>query len=728
MRSLIYFLMITGSSHAVYAATDSLASIHGQVTNLANRKPIRAVAIFLEPGNIFTETNQDGYFQLMDLKPGNYHLLIQRIGFVPERQQSVKLHPGEIKRVDIDLKEKILEVSDPIIVTARRNPYTTMEIPYSKDIVTPEHLNLLKPLNLSEALKNIQGTFIKDYGGLGDLKTISLRGSGAEQVLVMLDGQRLNNPQTGQVDLSSLRLDGIEKIEILRGGRSAMYGSDAVGGVVNIITRKRKETDGLNASFEVLGGSFHMHSLIADLGLNHDWISASLGYRELKSDGDFTFLDIQNKERQRENNNVSSQNFFTDLNLKLKELPSSLDLNITYRYFNAEHGTPGTIEMPSLTARQWDRNHQLQGLLRGKIFNGLNDFRFQVYMHQSRSGYKSNDGLVPIDSKFRSGSNGIEYNMETILTPHNSLIYGLGIKQDRLEDLQLASEHSRQTYYVFLQDEATILSRKINFPISLILIPALRFDNYSDLGSHWSPKFGGIISHGKEWQTMIKFNTGISFRAPTFNELYWPADIWSGGNADLKPERGFDWDLGLNLRYPVLDGLAFDIVYFDMRMRDLILWQPVNQIWQPENIARSRNRGIEISSTLALLQESLKLSGNYTLLDATNQSDVPALKDKYLVYRPGHIYNLILLYIWQSFKFGLEYRYVGKRYTNPANTIYLEPYQVSDLTLQWQQKFANWQPGIRLQIKNILNSSYQVIRFQPMPGREIRIGLTIRYN
>ena len=163
-------------------------------------------------------------------------------------------------------------------------------------------------------------------------------------------------------------------------------------------------------------------------------------------------------------------------------------------------------------------------------------------------------------------------------------------------------------------------------------------------------------------------------------------------------------------------------------MQDLILWQPVNQIWQPENIARSRNRGLEISSTLAFLQKSLKLSGNYTLLDATNQSDVPALKDKYLVYRPKHTYNLSLLYIWHSFKIGLDYRYVGKRFTNPANTIYLESYQVSDLTLQWQQEFANWQPGIQFQIKNILNRSYEVIRFQPMPGREVRIGLTVKYN
>ncbi len=141
-----------------------------------------------------------------------------------------------------------------------------------------------------------------------------------------------------------------------------------------------------------------------------------------------------------------------------------------------------------------------------------------------------------------------------------------------------------------------------------------------------------------------------------------------------------------------------------------------------------RNRGIEISSSLRLLSKSLKLSGNYTWLDATNQSDIPALKNKFLVYRPKHTFNISIYYTWNSLDFGMDYRYVGKRYTNPANTIYLESYQVSDLTLRWQKKYADWQPGIQFQIKNILNSEYEVIRYQPMPGREIRIGLTIRYN
>ncbi len=586
-RYLIILFLVFCAQQVAFATADSMATIYGEVKNATSGEPVPGAAIFVEPGNLLVESNKDGQFEVGYLQAGLYHILIQRIGYFPERRQSIKLIPGDKKRVDVTLKEKIIEGSDPIVVTARRNPLTTMDIPYSKDVVSTEQLDLQNPLNLSEALKNIQGTFIKDYGGLGDLKTISLRGSGAEQVLVMLDGQRLNNPQTGQVDLSALRLDGIEKIEILRGGSSAMYGSDAIGGVINILTKKEVEAEGINAELEVLGGSFNTQSIDTKLGFHSDWVAASLGYRNLKSDANFSYRDVHGNETKRENNDVISENLFADLNFKLKRKPTALDLNISYKYYNSEHGSPGTSEIPSMTSRQWDTNHQMQGQISGDIFNPLHDFRLQVYMHQNKTAYKNDDGLVPVDSEFKSGTNGIEYNMESILSSQNALVYGLGLRQDQMENLQIDINHKRNSVFGYIQDEATIIPEKANSPISLILIPALRFDNFSDFGAHWTPKFGGILNYGHHWQTMIKFNMGMSFRSPTFNELYWPADLWSRGNPDLKPEKGIDWDVGFNLRYPVLEGLAFDIVYFDMRMQDLIIWQPVNQIWKPENIART---------------------------------------------------------------------------------------------------------------------------------------------
>ena len=196
----------------------------------------------------------------------------------------------------------------------------------------------------------------------------------------------------------------------------------------------------------------------------------------------------------------------------------------------------------------------------------------------------------------------------------------------------------------------------------------------------------------------------------------------------MQPERGFDWDLGLSFRFPVADGFTFNLVYFYLRMQDLILWQPSGQIWQPENVSKSQNEGLELSAALKFLEEVASISGNYTFLEAKNRSDMPALNGKYLIYRPRHTANFTLNLAWKNVGLGFEYHIVGKRYINTANTISLEAYQDADINLKWQQGFNGWQTEISVQVKNVFDQSYQIVVFQPMPGRELRLGLTLHFR
>jgi outer membrane receptor protein involved in Fe transport len=210
--------------------------------------------------------------------------------------------------------------------------------------------------------------------------------------------------------------------------------------------------------------------------------------------------------------------------------------------------------------------------------------------------------------------------------------------------------------------------------------------------------------------------------------LYWPSTAWSTGNKDLKAEKGFDWDIGLNLRNPFLLNFAFDIVYFNMRVRDLIQWQSIDFVYMPVNIAKSANSGIENKSSIKPVRDVVTILFNYTYLDARDRSDNEDTKNKYLVYRPRSSFNLSINFQRDFLTIEYDYRYVGKRFTDTINAEYLDPYHVSDITLSLSRKFSSWQPILSLQVKNVFDQSYEVIKYQPMPGRELRVNLGISYN
>ena len=105
-----------------------------------------------------------------------------------------------------------------------------------------------------------------------------------------------------------------------------------------------------------------------------------------------------------------------------------------------------------------------------------------------------------------------------------------------------------------------------------------------------------------------------------------------------------------------------------------------------------------------------------------------ALTGKYLIYRPRHTFTLSALVEWQNLQLNVDHKFVGKRFVNAANTIYVDAYQTSDVTFRWRAAYMPWQPAFMVQIKNVFNQAYEVIRFQPMPGREVRVGISIAYN
>lgn len=724
---LFFLLLILFTSTSGYS--DDSGQVVGRVVNKNSEKPIENTIVYLNSDYRYAETNSLGEYVISNLPAGSYFISTKHVGYNSIQNQQFDIKIDEKVEVNFYLTEMHYSLSDAIVVTATKGKSTTQELPHSMSVVSPERISLLNPLNVSEVLLNIQGAYIKDYGSLGDLKTVSLRGSNPEQVLVLLDGQRLNNPQTGQIDLSTISLDEIERVEILRGGSSAIYGADAIGGVVNMITRRGQASDGIVASLSLLGGSFNTRSLDASIDFASELVDGSITYRRLKSDGDFSYTDPEGNEQTRQNNDLSSQNVYTTMKFQFGQSPFKTDLDMSYGFYTSERGAPGPLDFPSLTARQWDTNQQFQTQLKGKVFNPLHSYSIQGFWNYNKNRFEEPEGFFAADSKNRSGNYGLESHIRSVILPHQALTYGLGYREEWMNSNQMPENHNRNIYFFFLQDEIEFTSKINQSPMRIEIIPAIRYDNYSDFGSRWSPKLGASFSYGNNFQTILKSNAGLNFRAPTFNELYWPSDAWSRGNPDLVPESGLDWDIGLNFRFPTLNRFSFDLVYFDIQMEDLIQWQSVDFIYMPVNVNKAKTTGVEINTSLQLITNILDIVGNYTYLDAKNKSDGEYC-NKFLVYRSRHNLNLSLNFNWNSFSFAYDYRYVSKQFGDEANSseFEIDPYNISDFTLRYMHKFDNWQPILTFQIKNIFDENYQIIRSYPLPGREFRVIFGVAYN
>jgi outer membrane cobalamin receptor len=720
LKNCLLFLIFVLTNLTILPAQEK-GRIFGTVHDQKSGRPVESASIYLQPVSYGTETGSDGRYAITGIPTGSYRLVISRIGYQIIADQTIHINAGDEIELNFTLQPTILSGIDGIVITATRSPSLSNTIPASVDIIDKVKLDHQNPQNLAEVLNTVQGLYIKDYGGLGGIKTISMRGSNAEQVLVLLDGQRLNNAQTGQVDFSTITLAGVEKVEVVHGGNSALYGADAMGGVINLITRKENEKSGFGGSLKTLFGSFDSRAWEGSLHYQQQQFSAAITYHNLQSAGNYTFADLQGQKQRRNNNDLFARDLFSRVNFNFGDPQWQQKLNLSYKYYYAQRGSPGTLSYPSATSRLYNRMNYINAIYSGKMFNLLNDFQLQGYAHYDWNRYASDDYDIHTENSFRNGTYGLEAQLKMVLSAAHQRIWGTGMRYDWMTGSTFTVGHHRMVYDLFIQDE-------IEYPFdqstlkSLLLIPAVRFDFFSDFGSHFSPKIGSTLNFASGWNIAIKGNVGLTYRAPVFNELYWPEDEWSRGNPHLRPENGYDWDIGLRMRPPLLAGALVDLTYFCIRMNDLIAWQFQDTKYVPQNIDKTSSRGVEFNLNLQPVKNAVIISYNYTYLSA-----VDLTTHKTLNYRPRHSGNLALILSWAGLQLELQSQSVSQRYTDAANTQRLAPYSIYNIIFSTRYAFGNFEPKLSLQVINVQNRQYQIIQDQPLPGRELRLNIGLAF-
>lgn len=593
----------------------------------------------------------------------------------------------------------------PIVVTATRTPQLLWESNANVFVLTQGDIQQSSSLHLGDVLRSVPGVEIGEYGGLGQNVTLSLRGSTSGQVLVLIDGVPVNDLQLGGVDLNHFCLDNIDRVEVIRGAASALYGADAMGGVINVITRTATDPRAASTVAYRQGD----HGLEKITGRLSRPLGSRFSLQVLGSNIEYDGF--------RNNSDYAGRHFDARLSCRLG---TGGQAAYSTQFYDADLGVPGMEALPTPRARQQDESWNQTLFLKASP-GPEQSLQGMIYRQFSRQEFDNPDWFIEADH--RRWVHGAEVQHTFSSWDVHKITWGGDIQRRRLN----SSENGRQELdrgALFAQDEFTIGS-------SLRARLTARYDHHQGFDDQINPDATLTWLIGESTSLFVSLRR--AYRAPTFNDLYWPAtrydydcdgqfDYGESGNRDIKPERAVSAQIGLRRRLGPLWG---DLCLFHRQVKDLIQWDDVDDeyaygYWMPVNTDRARIEGLEAHLQGPFLRR-LEGSLAYTYLDARDDRT-----DRLLPYQPRHQLSahlqsaLTVISEQLDLTARLELEAVGERYADSAQERRLaaETRLNARLSARFLRHLSAYLVGKNLQDRRfVLRSGY------PLPGRTFGVGL-----
>jgi vitamin B12 transporter len=614
---------------------------------------------------------------------------------------------------------RAIELPEVRIEAPRWTPDTAL--PLATTVIDRAAIEASGARNLGEILRPVVGVRVAASGGLGSFTPISIRGSSNDQVLVLMDGRRLNAAQGGGVDLADIPLDDIERVEVIRGGASAIHGADAIGGTINLVTRLAGPGSEAGARLEYGTHDTKLGSLhLADGRYGAAW---RIDARRCLSDGSSRVAD-GGAPAGGATGPAAPPGGRDDLDMswgsgRVTWRPvwvSRLDLSGTHEA--SEKGVPGSTEFSSAAARQSDEFSaaalELDGLLAGAAAaSGARVFAQRRLRGYADPGYP----LGAVDDRHRNDAWGASFDHDRDLGRAGRLHAGVEWRREELIS-STDGHHLRASAAAWLRN-VVALDAAGRFELT----PAVRWDGVQDFAGRISPMLMGRwqASPAVSWRA----SAGGAFRPPAFDDLFQPPRASAAGNPDLDPEQSWNGDLGVSV---AAGTWTIGLTGFVNRVHDLIQWQPgAAGIWRPHNVDGARILGAEVevsgAVTLPGLGRLVNLSANYTALDPRETGAASNTAGRVLIYRPRHRVNGQARLPLGGWEVDTQWGYTGPVFTTRANTKSLDGYVVGDAGVRWRVR-----PGLDLEgrVLNLTDEQYQDIRDYPAPGREWRLALVGR--
>lgn len=483
-----------------------------------------------------------------------------------------------------------------MVVTPTGQDASVSELGHSVSVVTAKQIAENGWRSLPEALRSLPGMHVVESGSPGSTVSIFIRGSRSSHVLVLVDGVRLNDPSgpTREAYVAGTDLSNVERIEVVRGPQSGLYGADAIAGVVNIITKEAAE--GVSGSVSIEGGSYETYRATAELASRQGKVSAVAGVTYLDSEG-FSAAN----ERFPGNNEADG---FENLNASLRmgvAASESVALDATFQYTEWESEYDNG-EGPGADAEgNVAETEQILAGVSARL--GASDARWQQTVRAQYATFDRTFNDSWGTSVFDGENWEAEWRHDLAVGERHKLSAGVGYRDESAETGAMPTV-SADYVSVYVQDHMCLGAFDV--------VEGLRFDEHESFGGEWTYRVAPSYLVEKS-ETRFKASFGTGFKAPSLYQLYAPAGAFGLiGNADLNPETSLGWDAGIE--QSVVPGVfSFGVTYFSSDVDDQIEY--VNGY---ENVSEVENRGVELLASLTPTDE-LALRATYTYTEAENQ-------------------------------------------------------------------------------------------------------------
>jgi len=683
------------------------SDLSGYVSDKMTGEPLALANIYFKDSQIGTITNEDGYFSLSSIPSNESELIISMMGY-ETLAKNIQL---PIKApLQIQLEKNLIEMSS-VVITGTRTERYLKDTPVTTQVLKGAKLGDSGSVDVSQILGDLTGvSIVENQFGTG----IELSGYGADHVLFLVDGMEVLGRVNGQLDISQIASDQIERIEVVKGAASALYGSEAMGGIINVITKKPQKIFGFSANS--IAGSYGRYNgnLAVTNGLGNWQTKFNLGARRYGGN------DV-NSNSLWENGNQYKK-YSAGLRLENAEFLKGI-LRFDNRIFFEKQKLNNENIFEDVTDNiRFSSRMEYEGKRKNLKYKTGLEYSYYDHLYKqivvSSGNTKSSDETI--NDQYKS-----DITFQTAILNHQ-LNGGLGFENETIKSGRInPNQKSSNLLFGFAQDEWQ-LSQKTT------LLTGFRIDNHSLYGNYLSPKISAMYK--PEPISRIRLSYGRGFKAPTFKEMFLDFTVLQInyhiiGNPNLEPEISnsfiFDIERWRTARYHGRINLYYNEIQNLIDFTRKGIDENNRPLWQYANISKAITKGFDIDFTY-FFSPDLEFIIGYSYLDTwdvNNESPIN-LKAKHkgnskLRFRFPHgiNYNIRAQYVGERF-FGEEGVATGEVTKNIIEDYFLLHTHISIPLLDNLEA----QAGI-----NNLTDFYDDL-YGPMPGREWYFGFQYNYK
>jgi vitamin B12 transporter len=593
-----------------------------------------------------------------------------------------------------------------IVISAERMPYPKSKVASSVTVINAAEIEQSQKTTVFEVLRGVPGLDVVQSGGPGGNVSVFMRGANSEHTLVIVDGIEANDPisPTRAFDFANFSVDNIEKIEIIRGPQSVLYGSDAIGGVILITTKQGQGEK--TSSITVEGGSFGSFSERGQVSGSTDTTNYSFAASQQNRDG---FSSAGQQFGNSEDDGYRATNVSALVSNKLTD---NIESSFNLRYTNARSeldnfgGAFGDDPNRVLTDNQLLSRAQLKAnFLDNKLTQKIG-YTFTNQWYDDNNPINSADSLDSLFSNYTGKQR--KFDFQNSYSVNDSLDFVAGYENETETGSSSTLSNSSFGPYSDILDDRSVttngyyLQAKHVYEDLLVSTFGGRVDSHSLFGTQETWKAGPALLLG---YTKLSATAGTGYKAPSIFQLY-----SSFGNQNLRPEESFGWDIGVEQTFGK-NKSTVGITYFNNDFDNLITFNPSTFV--SENIANAKSQGIEVYTSYQILN-SIKLDAAYTFTDTEDKNT-----GKELLRRARNKGRIAIRFdASEKLELGTEILFNGQRLDNdfstfPAADVDLAGYSLVNLTSRYR---LNDMISIFGRIDNLLDKRYEEVKGFGVPG------------